>query len=83
MPSRIKERNRRKENSSKGRIKSVNLKEGSYSEYIRRKFGKDAFTPQGTIKLSISKKLLKDPSVSPKTKRRARLHLQLINYHEE
>ncbi len=52
-------------------------KPGSLREYIRRKYGKRAFTSKGTIKVTYLRKLLRSKTVDEKTKRRARLALTL------
>ena len=64
-------------------IQSAHLKKGALRNYIKRKFGKEGFTKQGTIKVSILRQLAKDPNVTEKTRKRAKTALTLRKLRKE
>jgi len=69
---------RRKKRSNSGFwIQSAVKKPGSLRKYMRRRFGSQAFTERGTIKVSYLHKAINDPRTTMTTKRRARLALTL------
>ena len=63
-----------------------NLDKGALRDYLRenrqkikRKYGEDPFTEQGSIRVSILRKLSKDKDLHLTTRRRAQLTLNLRN----
>lgn len=66
--------------SNKKWIQQANLKKGSLKNWFRRVYGKIAFTPKGTIKVSYLKKALKRPKITLRTKRRIQLALNFRGF---
>jgi hypothetical protein len=60
-------------------IQEGKFKKDTYRNYIQKEFGNDGFDSKGNIKPSISKKLASDETVYQKTRKRARLHLNLLD----
>jgi len=50
---------------------------GSTRAYVKREFGPKGFTQRGTIKTEVLHKIIRDPSITTRIKRRARLALTL------
>lgn len=53
-------------------------KPGALRKYLKRKYGRKAFTKKGTIKVTFLRKLRKNPRISTTTKRRINLALTLM-----
>ena len=49
-----------------------NRNRGGFRKYVSRKYGREGFTNQGRIKLSVLREIENDPSVQEKTRTRAR-----------
>jgi len=53
----------------------LDLKKGAFRSYVQRNYGKEGFTREGKIKISVARKIANDPNVSEKTRKRARFML--------
>lgn len=61
-------------------IQKAVKREGALRRYVLRRFGSEGFTERGTIKVSVLRRLARDPNVSKKTRLRARLALTLRRF---
>ena len=65
----------RKKNSDQKWMQSAVKKPDALRDYMKRRFGNEAFTKQGNIKATYLRKVASDKKVSATTRRRANLAL--------